>query len=161
MLIHLLNNRRYDMKYIKFDESGTITEEAPVRIKKTTGWIFGYNSPKNEKMLLEDGYIKYDGDLPITCLTYKDGKIIENMPQNQQKFKTRIYSKLKIRRALRSLGKQEILDKALRNRNSVFTKDWADSNEIDLDDDIFKRALKQFEITEETLNQVLQKLDNN
>ena len=65
---------------------------------------------------------------------------------------------MKIRRALRSLGKEEILDKALRNRNSVFAKDWADSNEIDLDDDIFKAALKQFEITEETLTQVLEKL---
>ena len=152
------------MKYIKFNQSGTIAEEAPARIKKDTGWIFGYNSPKNEKMLFEDGYIKYDGDLPISCLTYKDSKIIENMPQNQQnqqKFKTNIYSKLKIRRALRSLGKQNILDNALRNRNSIFAKDWTDSNEIDLDDDIFKAALKQFEITEETLNQVLQKLENN
>ena len=50
------------MKYIKFNETGTKATEAPARIKKDTGWIFGYNSPKNEKMLLEDGYIKYNGD---------------------------------------------------------------------------------------------------
>lgn len=149
------------MKYIKFNETGTKATEAPARIKKTTGWIFGYNSPKNEKMLLEDGYIKYDGDGIIANLIFKDGKIIEKQIETtpiETEQTNKVYSKLKIRRALRSLGKQEILDKALRNKNSVFSKDWADSNEIDLDDDIFKAALKQFEITEETLTQVLEKL---
>ena len=82
------------MKYIKFNETGTKATEAPARIKKDTRWIFGYNSPKNEKMLLEDGYIKYDGNLPISCLTYVDGKIIENMPQIVQPDKT--YTKLQI-----------------------------------------------------------------
>lgn len=149
------------MKYIKFDKFGKNAQEAPSVFKSAGKTIIGYNSPANEKMLINDGYIKYDGDGIIANLIFKDGKIIEEQTETapiETEQTNKVYSKLKIRRALRSLGKQNILDNALRNRNSVFAKDWTDSNEIDLDDDIFKAALKQFEITEETLMQVLEKL---
>ena len=152
------------MKYLKFDINGKNAKEAPFILQEKGKTVIGYNSKANEKMLFDDGYVKYDGDGIIANLIFKDGKIIEEQIENtpiQNEQANKIYSKLKIRRALRSLGKQEILDKALRNRNSIFAKDWADSNEIDLDDDIFKRALKQFEITEETLTQVLEKLSDN
>lgn len=148
------------MKYLKFDINGKNAKEAPFILKEKGKTVVGYNSKANEKMLFDDGYVKYDGDGIIANLIFKDGKIIETTPIETEET-NKVYSKLKIRRALRNLGKQEILDKALRNRNSVFAKDWADSNEIDLDDDIFKRALKQFEITEETLTQVLEKLADN
>lgn len=149
------------MKYLKFDKNGQNAKEAPFILKEKGKTIVGYNSPVNENMLINDGYLKYDGDGIIANLIFKDGKIIEKQIETtpiETEQTNKVYSKLKIRRALRSLGKQEILDKALRNKNSVFAKDWADSNEIDLDDDIFKAALKQFEITEETLTQVLEKL---
>ena len=149
------------MKYIKFDKFGKTAQEAPSVFKSEGKTIIGYNSPANEKMLINDGYIKYDGDGIIANLIFKDGKIFEEQVETapiETEQTNKVYSKLKIRRALRSLGKQNILDNALRNRNSVFAKDWTDSNEIDLDDDIFKAALKQFEITEETLTQVLEKL---
>ena len=149
------------MKYIKFDKNGKNAVQAPFKMKKDGKIIFGYNAPSNENMLFDDGYLKYDGDGIIANLIFKDGKIFEEQIETapiETEQTNKLYSKLKIRRALRSLGKEEILDKALRNRNSVFAKDWADSNEIDLDDDIFKAALKQFEITEETLTQVLEKL---
>ena len=149
------------MKYIKFDKFGKNAQEAPSVFKSEGKTIIGYNSPANEEMLINDGYLKYDGDGIIANLIFKDGKILEEQIETtpiETEQTNKVYSKLKIRRALRTLGKEEILDKALRNRNSVFAKDWADSNEIDLDDDIFKAALKQFQITEETLTQVLEKL---
>lgn len=147
------------MKYIKFNETGTKATEAPARIKKTTGWIFGYNSPKNEKMLLEDGYIKYDGNLPISCLTYKDGKIIENMPEIVQPDKT--YTKLQIRRAMRKMQIEDMLDYIISPTSGMlsdFGKDWNDAQEICLSDPAFIEALQKFEINEEIVNQIIENI---
>lgn len=144
------------MKYIKFNESGTIATEAPARIKKTTGWIFGYNSPKNEKMLLEDGYIKYDGNLPITCLTYVDGKIIENMPQSVQQDKT--YTKLQIRRAMRKMDMEYLLDDIISGGYTDFGKDWYDAQDISLTDPAFVEALQTFDINQAMIDQIIENI---
>lgn len=151
------------MKFIKFDKFGKNAIEAPFILKEKGKTVVGYNSPSNEEMLINDGYMKYDGNGIIGNLYFKDGKILEEQieitPIETEQTQT-VYSKLKIRRALRSLGKEELLDNALKFRNTVFAKDWADSNEIDLDDDIFKAALKKFEISEDLLKLVLEKLAN-
>lgn len=144
------------MKYIKFNETGTIAEEAPARIKKDTRWIFGYNSPKNEKMLFEDGYIKYNGDLPISCLTYKDGKIIENMPQSVQPDKT--YTKLQIRRAMRKMDMEYLLDDIISGGYTDFGKDWYDAQDISLTDPAFVEALQKFDINQEMIDQIIENI---
>ena len=43
----------------------------------------------------------------------------------------------------------------LLKRNTQFAKDWIDSTEINLDDDIFKNALKALNINEDLLQEVL------
>lgn len=144
------------MKYIKFNETGTKATEAPSRIKKDTGWIFGYNSPKNEKILLEDGYIKYDGNLPITCLTYKDGKIIENMPQTAQPDKT--YTKLQIRRAMRKMDMEYLLDGIISGGYTDFGKDWYDAQDISLTDPTFVEALQKFDINQTMIDQIIENI---
>ena len=55
-------------------------------------------------MLLEDGYIKYDGYLPLNYLDIVDGKIIE-LPLPEITSGVYEYSKLQIRRTARALGK--------------------------------------------------------
>lgn len=147
------------MKYIKFNETGTKATEAPVRIKKDTRWIFGYNSPKNEKMLLEDGYIKYDGNLPITCLTYKDGKIIENMPQIAQITQPdKTYTKLQIRRAMRKMNMEDLLDGIISGGYTDFGKDWYDAQDISLTDPAFVEALQKFDINQEMIDQIIENI---
>lgn len=144
------------MKYIKFDKNGKNAVQAPFKMKKDGKIIFGYNAPSNENMLFDDGYLKYDGDAPVYSLNYVDGVIVENdytFEEAQQQKKT--FSKLSIRRALRKMGKQDILDKMLLKRNTQFAKDWIDSTEINLDDDIFKNALKALDINEDLLQEVL------
>lgn len=144
------------MKYIKFDKNGKNAVQAPFKIKKDGKIIFGYNAPSNENMLFDDGYLKYDGNAPVYSLNYVDGIIVENdyaLEEAQQQKKT--FSKLSIRRALRKMGKQDILDKMLLKRNTQFAKDWIDSTEINLDDDIFKNALKALNINEDLLQEVL------
>lgn len=144
------------MKYIRFNETGTKATEAPARIKKTTGWIFGYNSPKNEKMLLEDGYIKYNGNLPIYCLTYEDGKIIENMPEIAQPDKT--YTKLQIRRAMRKMDIEQLLDGIISGGYTDFGKDWYDAQDISLTDPAFVEALQKFDINQEMIDQIIENI---
>jgi hypothetical protein len=53
-----------------------------------------------------------------------------------------VFSKLKIRRAMRALGQEQILDDLLAE-NDEFKKDWNDSDEgIDLSDDSVDAAIK-------------------
>jgi hypothetical protein len=66
------------MKYIKFDKFGKNAQEAPSVFKGEGKTIIGYNSPSNENMLFDDGYLKYDGDAPVYSLNYVDGVIVEN-----------------------------------------------------------------------------------
>ena len=65
------------MKYIKFDENGKAFE-APAKLKTEAGTIFGYNNEKNEKRLLADGWLKYDGKAPLNRLKLENGNCSTN-----------------------------------------------------------------------------------
>ncbi|UDQ96808.1 hypothetical protein AAEX28_07055 [Lentisphaerota bacterium WC36G] len=52
-----------------------------------------------------------------------------------------VFTKLEIRRAFRTLNKESVLDELLAS-NTEFAKDWADANEIDLNDPITAQALE-------------------
>ncbi|UDQ97654.1 hypothetical protein AAEX28_11685 [Lentisphaerota bacterium WC36G] len=52
-----------------------------------------------------------------------------------------IFTKLHIRRAFRALNKENVLDELLAS-HLEFSKDWADANEIDLNDEITAEALQ-------------------
>lgn len=122
------------MIYIKKDNYNIV--EAPYMIEKNNKKIYGYNKQSNEKMLLEDGYLKYSGKYPVSYLDIIDGKIIEKTIENvTNDVSSEVYSKLQIRRAARSIGKEDLLDKILNSSPQLYA-DWQDANEIDLYDDM-------------------------
>lgn len=130
------------MKYIKKENNKII--EAPYFLVKDDKKIYGYNKISNEQMLLADGYIKYTGTLPLTNVDIVDGKIIETplkTPENT------IFSKLQIRRAARSLGKERFLN-AILSGNPEMQADWNDAQEIDLNDEMFTNLSEVIEIQE-------------
>lgn len=110
----------------------------------------GYNKPSNRQMLKADGYLEYNGSVPLRFLKLKDGIITENYLNAGPV----IFSKLDIRRALRSLNLQYILNNILES-NTQFRNDWNDSTEINLNDPIFKKALVETGISEELLNKII------
>lgn len=63
------------------------------------------------------------------------------------------YSKLAIRRACRTLGLQEKLN-AILNADAVFAADWADAQEIDLNDEMFIKAVEAGVFSTVEINQV-------
>lgn len=127
------------MKYIKFDENGNAFE-APAKMKTEAGTIFGYNNEKNEDRLLADGWLKYDGKAPLSKLKLDNGEIIIKAdPARPPKAAKTVFTKLEIRRALRKLGKEDILDNAL--QVPQFKKDWTDAQEIDLNDEMMQTAI--------------------
>ena len=65
-----------------------------------------------------------------------------------------VFTKLQIRRALRTLGQEAILDTALAASEQA-RKDWNDAQEIDLNDAVFKAALAEQGIEERTLRQII------
>lgn len=64
-----------------------------------------------------------------------------------------IYTKLYIRRACRSLGMQDKLN-ALLNSNPIFSADWADAQQINLNDPMFLEALKQGTFTDQEIEAI-------
>ncbi len=64
-----------------------------------------------------------------------------------------IYTKLFIRRACRSLGIQDKLNTLL-NSNPIFSADWADAQQINLNDPMFLEALKQGTFTDQEIDQI-------
>lgn len=128
------------MKYIKKENNKII--EAPYFLIKDNKKIYGYNKVANEQMLLNDGYIKYTGSLPLTNVDIVDKKIVETLLKEPEKT---IFSKLQIRRAARSLGKEELLD-AILSENPETQADWNDAQEIDLNDEMFTNLNKIAEI---------------
>lgn len=68
-----------------------------------------------------------------------------------------VFSKLAIRRAMRSLSIEDKLDNLL-NASSTFKSDWTDAQQIDLADPVLVQALSQGNITEEDLNNIRQVL---
>jgi hypothetical protein len=85
-------------------------------------------------MLIAEGYLKYEGVLPIEFLDIIGGVVVEKQLPRVEENKT--YSKLKIRRTARAIGKEDILNDIL-NTNENFYNDWNDAQEIDLDDEMF------------------------
>lgn len=136
--------------FIKFNKEG-IAEAAPKSKKMPNGsTLLGYNSSANRQMLIKDGYIEYLGNVPLCFLQYKNGRIIENYINAGPV----IFSKLEIRRAMRALNIEYILNDIL-EKNHQFRADWNDSTEINLNDPVFQQALIQTGISDEILNKII------
>lgn len=69
----------------------------------------------------------------------------------------KIYTKLAIRRACRTLGLENKLD-ALLESNSLFKKDWDDAQEINLADSITSQALRTNAFTDAEYDAVIEEL---
>ncbi len=68
-----------------------------------------------------------------------------------------IFTKLQIRRAMRALEMESVLDAILAG-NATFAVDWADAQEIDLADPVFASAITAAGITEEQIAAVKNKI---
>ena len=134
------------MTYLKIDKDKII--EAPYIIARNGRIIHGYNKESNQTMLFSDGYSKFE--LPADCYTIKDGQIIEKefIPTIKTTF-----TKLEIRRAMRQLGIEDILDQIL-SENPQLRNDWNDAQEINLDDPLIQEAINNGLISQETLNSI-------
>ena len=64
-----------------------------------------------------------------------------------------VFSKLAIRRAMRTLGIEAKLD-ALLNASDTFRSDWTDAQEIDLADSVLLEALQGGGLTEEEIERI-------
>lgn len=64
-----------------------------------------------------------------------------------------VFSKLAIRRAMRTLGIEAKLD-ALLNASDTFRADWTDAQEIDLADPVLLDALASGGLTEQEIEQI-------
>ena len=120
--------------------------------KIENGQIKDVTFPKiSEAKRLELNHIKveYDGAVELA----DDGV---NLIPATQKERT-VFAKLEIRRAMRSLGIEEKLD-ALLSQNETFRKDWQDAREIDLNDEITKKALESGGITENEIFKIREQM---
>ena len=116
------------------------------------GQIKDVTFPKiSEEKRIELNHIKveYDGAVELA----DDGV---NLIPAKQKERT-VFAKLEIRRAMRSLGIEEKLD-ALLSQNETFRKDWQDAREIDLNDEITKKALESGGITENEILKIREQM---
>ena len=120
--------------------------------KIENGQIKDVTFPKiSEAKRLELNHIKveYDGAVELA----DDGV---NLIPAKQKERT-VFAKLEIRRAMRSLGIEQKLD-ALLSQNETFRKDWQDAREIDLNDEITKKALESGGITENEIFKIREQM---
>ena len=120
--------------------------------KIENGQIKDVTFPKiSEAKRLELNHIKveYDGAVELA----EDGV---NLIPATQKERT-VFAKLEIRRAMRSLGIEQKLD-ALLSQNETFRKDWQDAREIDLNDEITKKALESGGITENEIFKIREQM---
>ena len=120
--------------------------------KIENGQIKDVTFPKiSEAKRLELNHIKveYDGAVELA----DDGV---NLIPATQKERT-VFAKLEIRRAMRSLGIEQKLD-ALLSQNETFRKDWQDAREIDLNDEITKKALESGGITENEIFKIREQM---
>ena len=137
-------------RYIKFDNDGLNAYEAPRTTIRGGRRILGYSSPSNEEMLLEDGWIRYDGDLPLSSLKMLQGVVTEDTSAEEAPLPTK-FTKLQIRRCLRKHGHEEALDRVLSSDFS-FRKDWDDCLNIDLEDEMMREAVKGGLISEDLIS---------
>lgn len=68
-----------------------------------------------------------------------------------------VFTKLQIRRAMRALEMEPILD-AILESSTTFSSDWTDAQEIDLADPVFASAIAAAGITEEQIAAVKTKI---
>jgi len=68
-----------------------------------------------------------------------------------------VFTKLQIRRAMRALEMEPVLDAILAG-NATFAADWADAQEIDLADPVFASAIAAAGITAEQIDAVKTKI---
>lgn len=73
--------------------------------------------------------------------------------------KPTVFTKLQIRRAMRTLDIQSKLD-TLINMSPVFKSDWTDALQIDLSDPVLVDALKQGGVTEEQIEAIIDQILN-
>ena len=137
-------------RYIKFNGDGAEAYEAPFSVSRDGETVIGYNRPTNEKMLLEDGWIRYDGDLPLSSLKMLQGVVVEETSAEEAPLPTK-FTKLQIRRCLRKHGHEEALDRVLSSDFS-FKKDWDDCLNIDLNDEMVKEAVEKGLISQELIS---------
>ena len=148
------------MSYLKIESN--VIVEAPYSIQRNHRVIYGYNKENNQAMLFEDGYRKYQYS--------KDKyKIVENQivekeqgqqeiqpsqeEQVEQVVEKTVFSKLQIRRAMRKLKLEYVLDDILTS-NQQFKKDWTDAQEIDLNDQMIQNVINDGIISEYMINQI-------
>ena len=124
------------MKYYKI-ENGQIKDVTFPKISKA------------KRIELNHIKVEYDGAVELA----EDGV---NLIPATQKERT-VFAKLEIRRAMRSLGIEEKLD-ALLSQNETFRKDWQDAREIDLNDEITKKALESGGITENEIFKIREQM---
>ena len=137
-------------RYIKFNEDGAEAYEAPFSVSRDGETVIGYNRPTNEKMLLEDGWIRYDGDLPLSSLKMLQGVVTEDTSAEEAPLPTK-FTKLQIRRCLRKHGYEDELDRIL-SSNAELKKDWDDCLDIDLNDEMLKEAVKKGLLSQELIS---------
>lgn len=138
------------MKYILFDQNGKAIQYAPkVKTLKNGAIMFGFNT--DPKMLQEYGYIPYDGNRSLAGISLVDGKIVEK--QIEQSKRT-IFSKLEIRRAMRALQCEDILNNLLK-QDEEFAYDWQDATEIDIEDEMFKKVVSRGIINSDLIDKII------
>lgn len=145
------------IKYVKFDDNGNCIGEAPFEVNKNGMLIRGYNKESNEAMLLEDGYVKYDGPKHWSKLTLDNGEIKEPVDNYKPNYPKQTFTKLQIRRAMRRLGVEEKLDRILGSNRRIF-KDWQDATEISFQDEVFKEALQKNGIDQAFINNIIKNI---
>ena len=145
-------------RYIKFNEDGAEAYEAPFSVSRDGETVIGYNRPTNEKMLLEDGWIRYDGDLPLSSLKMLQGVVTEETSAEEAPLPTK-FTKLQIRRCLRKHGYEDELDRIL-SSNAELKKDWDDCLDIDLNDEMLKEAVKKGLLSQELISLIQSEYEN-
>lgn len=120
-------------------------------------------SAEDGKLLTEKDNTEYIvAKVVYVPLTMEDADIqakYTQVDENDFQFKVQaekqdeIYTKLFIRRACRALGIEDKLN-TLINSNNLFAVDWADAQQIKLNDPMFLKALKQGAFTDEEIENI-------
>ena len=142
------------MSYLKVVENNIV--EAPYMIERDGQIIYGYNKQNNEVMLFKDGYAYYP--YPASNYIVVNGQIIPKpIPEP---VKNTIFTKLKIRRAMRKLECEIVLDSILRSVPE-FQKEWNDAIEIDVADPMIQQAVDHGLIPQGLYNKIVKELQDN
>lgn len=137
--------------YLKIVDDNIV--EAPYKTKRGNTTIIGYNKKSNERVLLEDGYTEFE--FPAFQYTIVSGNIVEKVDSLEQLepiTEGPLYvTKLQIRRAMRALGVENVLNSILAS-NDQFKNDWTDAQEIDLNDPMVQQIVTLGIISQETFD---------